>query len=233
MPNKDNVDNYINKVGFSEMYEWNEIPAESPYGLFVGISDTDPNKIDLVKSSDCKQILGVTTIQSTVTSDDPETWKYAYMCNEVGDKFLKNEMIAIGVEEYDQIEEFSYISTKPFKHFVQVPNKYFDQSKEYVPRSKRREWVRVNLIGKCIVRDNGECQPGEYCQPNTTGKSKIMRGWATPANMNENGWKFFILRRLTQNTIEILNSPLLNKYIANAEDEQKKDTKDISNNNVL
>lgn len=208
----DNSMNYINPVGYSEMYEWSEIPSESPYGLFVKFDDNDPSKIVPVKSASA-DILGVTTIQTTQTSDDPDNWKYAYLCNEVGDKFLKNDKIAIGVKEYDQIEEFSYIHTRPFNHFVQVPSKFYDPTKEYVKRTNRKEWVRVNLLGKVIVRDNGECKPGEYCQPNSTGKSKKMRGYAVPADMNVYGWKFYVSQRITENTIEIVMSPTLNKLI--------------------
>lgn len=202
---------YINPVGYSEMYEWAEIPAESPYGLFVTFSSENPDKIEPVKSSSDEQILGVTTIQTSHTSDDPSNWKYAYMCNEVGDKFLKNDKIAIGVKEYDQVEEFSYIHTRPYNHYVQVPSQYYDPKQEYVKRSNRKEWVRVNLIGKVIVRDNGKCKPGEYCQPNSTGKSKKQRGYAVPADMNVYGWKFYVTQRITENTIEIVISPTMNK----------------------
>lgn len=202
---------YINPVGYSEMYEWAEIPAESPYGLFVTFSDEYPDKIEPVRSGSDERILGVTTIQTTITSDDPNNWKYAYMCNEVGDKFLKNDKIAIGVKEYDQVEEFSYIHTRPYNHYVQVPSQYYDPKQEYVKRSNRKEWVRVNLVGKVIVRDNGKCKPGEYCQPNATGKSKKQRGYAVPANMKVYGWKFYVTQRITENTIEICMSPTLNK----------------------
>lgn len=202
---------YINPVGYSEMYEWAEIPAESPYGLFVTFSSENPDKIEPVKSCSDEHILGVTTIQTAHTSDDPNNWKYAYMCNEVGDKFLKNDKIAIGVKEYDQIEEFSYIHTRPYNHYVQVPTQYYDPNQEYVKRSNRKEWVRVNLIGKVIVRDNGKCKPGEYCQPNSTGKSKKQRGYAVPADMNVHGWKFYVTQRITENTIEIVMSPTMNK----------------------
>jgi len=206
-------DNYINPVGYSEMYEWSEIPAESPYGLFVTFDQHDPAKIIPVKSASSEQIIGVTTIQTTQVSDDPNNWKYAYLCNEVGDKFLKNDKIAIGVKEYDQIEEFSYIHTRPYNHFVQVPSKHYNPSQEYVKRTNRKEWVRVNLLGKVIVRDNGGCKPGEYCQPNTTGKSKKMRGYAVPADMEVLGWKFYVTQRITENTIEIVMSPTMNKLI--------------------
>lgn len=204
---------FINPVGYSEMYEWSQIPAESPYGFFVRMNPEHPDKIDLVRSAS-QDVLGVTSIQASSTSDDPDNWKYAYLCNEVGDKFLKNERIAIGVKVYDQLNEFSYINTRPYDHYVPVPTQNYHPDQKYVKRSNRKEWVRVNLIGKCIVRDNGECKPGEYCQPATQkGKSKKNIGIAVPAEYDTWGWKFYVTQRITPNTIEIVMSPTLNKYI--------------------
>lgn len=209
-----NENNYINPVGYSEMYEWAEMPANSPHGLFVTFDTQNPDKITTIKDATSKDLLGVTTIQSVETSDDPNNWKYAYLCNEVGDKFLKNDKIAVGVKEYDQVEEFSYIHTRPYNHYIQVPSKYYDPKQQYAKRSSRKEWVRVNLIGKVIVRDNGECKPGEYCQPYAPStKSKKNRGYAIPADMNMPGWKFYITQRITDTTIEIVMSPTMNKYI--------------------
>lgn len=218
----DERDKYINPVGYTEMYEWAEMPANSPYGLFVTFSYDSQSKIVPVKSASEQRILGVTTVQAVETSDDPSNWKYAYMCNEVGDKFLKNEKIAVGVKEYDQLEEFSYIHTKPYNHYVQVPNKWYDQKQEYVKRSNRKEWVRVTLVGKAIVRDNGECKPGEYCQPKTCGKSKKDRGYAVPADMDTYGWKFYVTSRITESTIEIAMNPTINKYIHWHDEQEKK-----------
>lgn len=200
---------YINPVGYSEMYEWAEKPAESPYGLFVRFDNDNPDKI-IATASASQHLIGVTTIQTVQTSDDPDHWKYAYMCNEVGDKYLKNEKIAVGVKEYDQEREFSYIHTQPYNHYVQVPSKLYKPEVQYIKRSSRPEWVRVNLIGKVIVRDNGKCVPGEYCQPITTGKSKKMRGYAEPADYHVHGIKFYVTQRITENTIEICMSPTLN-----------------------
>lgn len=205
--------NYINPVGYTEMYEWKELP-ENPFGLFVRPSTEDPNKIEPV-TSPSQDILGVTTVQALTTSDDPENWKFAYLCNEVGDRFLKNDRIAIGVKVYDQINEFSYISTRPYDHYVNVNTDGYDPNQKYVKRSNRKEWVRVNLVGKVIVRDNGKCNPGEYCQPSQKiGKLKMGVGYAEPADFKVLGWKFFVSQRITENTIEIIMSPTLNKYIS-------------------
>lgn len=203
---------FINKVGYSEMYEWAEIPNNNIFGIFVTFDKREPQKITPTKSAS-DDILGVSTIQSTIESDDPEHWKYSYLCNEVGDRYLKKERIGIGVKEYDQVNELSYIHTMPMDHFVEVHTPQYDKNREYIPRSSRKEWVRVNLVGKVIVLDNGECKPGEWCQP-YTGKEKKNFGLAVPADMKVPGYKFYVLGRLTEKSIEITMSPTLNKYVA-------------------
>lgn len=198
-----NNDNLIQPFGFSEMYEWADISVANS-GLFVTFSDTQLDKIIPYGGSRNKTIIGISTVNSVIESDNPKQWKFAYLCNEVGDLYLQKERLAIGQKVYDQVLEFNYIQTKPWEHFIPIKSKYFDESRQYVERTKRQEWSRVNLMGKAIVRDNGECKPGEYCQP-YTGKIIKNFGIAVPATEDNNIKKFYVLSRLTNNTILVLN----------------------------
>lgn len=38
----------------------------------------------------------------------------------------------------------------------------YEPEREYIPRSKRREWAPVGMVGRLVIRDNGKCQPGGY-----------------------------------------------------------------------
>lgn len=38
----------------------------------------------------------------------------------------------------------------------------FDPARKYIPRSQRREWAAVGLVGRLVIRDNGSCKPGDY-----------------------------------------------------------------------
>lgn len=38
----------------------------------------------------------------------------------------------------------------------------YDPEKEYIPRSQRREWAAVGLVGRLVVTDNGKCKPNDY-----------------------------------------------------------------------
>lgn len=211
---------YINPVGFSEMYEWSELPYDNPFGLFVSFDmrkNRDHSKI-VPANSVSNKILGISTVQSVETSDDPDKWKFAYLCNEVGDKYLQKVELAVGTKQYDQFNEISYIQTSKYETYKPVPTENYNQSIEYVPRTKRKEWVRVNMLGKVIVRDNGECQPGEYCQP-YSGKEKKKYGTAVPAD-ETSGVKFYVMNRITNTTIEVVNSPMMNKVINTSEQNQ-------------
>lgn len=193
----------IQDFGYSEMYEWYEVPQPAfRLGRFVTFSKNDSTKIVPVSKED-QFIIGVSTINSAFDSDDPDEWKYKNMCNEYGDLYLTEEKLAVGTKTYDQLNEMNFIRTYPWKHLVKIENKLYDKTKKYVKRSNREEWVRVNLMGKVIVFDDGKCKPGEWCKP-YTGKMKELQGSAVPANENDKQ-KFYVMCRLSAKTIVILN----------------------------
>lgn len=177
------------------MYEWSELFEFTiiPYGRFVTFDSNEPGKIKLAQNYD--NIIGVTTINSVITSDDPEEWQGKYICNEFGDCFLQEKEKAEAINAYDDINEMPYIATYKNIDIVPVINDSFDKSKQYRKRSDRPEWIRVNLLGKCIVVDDGNCQPGKYC---TVGKDGI----AVPCEYIEPK-KYYVIDRLTETTIMI------------------------------
>ena len=76
------MDNYelLQKFGFCEMYEWANVPEER-LGLFVTFDREKPNKIVPFGETKDGKVLGVTSINSVIDSDNPGVWKYAYLCN--------------------------------------------------------------------------------------------------------------------------------------------------------
>jgi len=193
------INSLMNKFGYSEMYEWSELFKFDmvPYGRFVTFDEKEPGKIKLANKGDYP--IGVTTINTVMTSDDPEEWQGKYLCNEYGDCFLQEKDKAVAVNAYDDINEMPYIATYKDTEVVPVINEQFDKSRIYKKRSDRPEWIRVNLLGKCIVVDDGTCQSGQLC---TVGENGIAIPAETP-----NNWpyvnKFRVIDRLTENTIMI------------------------------
>lgn len=198
------MDNYelLQKFGFCEMYEWANVPEER-LGLFVTFDREKPNKIVPFGETKDGKVLGVTSINSVIDSDNPGVWKYAYLCNEYGDPYLKKEKLAVGQKVYDQVLEFNYIQTRPWEHYIPIENKFFNKELKYIPRTSRVEWSRVTLMGKAIVKDNGNCVPGQYCSP-YTGKLKKNFGMAVPTSESTAEEKYYVLDRISKNTILIL-----------------------------
>lgn len=195
-------DDLIQKFGYAEMYEWAEVPAnDQKLGRFVTFSKDDSTKISPVNKKD-QYVIGVTTVNAVSESDNPDEWKYKNLCNEYGDLYLRKERLAVGEKVYDQLNEINYIRTRPWEHFVTIDNKYYNKEAKYVKRTQRAEWVRVNLIGKCIVFDDGKCKPGEWCTP-YIGKLKANYGMAVPAD-DKSVNKYYVIDRLSEKTVLIL-----------------------------
>ena len=194
-------DDLIQKFGYAEMYEWEQVDEKNRnLGRFVTFSKNQPEKIVTINKTD-QPVLGVTTVNAAIESDNPDEWRFKNLCNEYGDLYLQKERLAVGEKVYDQLNEMNYIKTRPWEHFITIDNKYYNKDVKYLKRTQRFEWVRVNLMGKCIVFDDGKCNPGEYCTP-YTGKLKEKFGMAVPATEKSKN-KYYVLERLSQTTILI------------------------------
>lgn len=80
------------------------------------------------------------------------------------------------------------ININPVPETINSPN--YNPTLPYVPRSKRKEWTTVGLLGKIYVYDNGSCIPGSTWD--------CINGIAVP------GSKWFVLNRISSNTIRVL-----------------------------
>jgi hypothetical protein len=200
------AEQFVRRVGYTEMYEWISIP-KNVYARFVQFSKAEPEKIECFHSKD-GVLAGVTTVSAEDISDDPEHWSNAYMMNKYGDYLLKKERLAVGIKVYDQHNEFSYISTRPWEHFIKIPDDGYDVNQQYVKRSSRKEWTKVNLLGKVIVEDNGTCTPGQFCTP-YIGDDGSLVGTAIPYDENDENqnhqYKFYVIGRVSETTVLIVN----------------------------
>ena len=66
----------------------------------------------------------------------------------------------------------------------------------------------VNLIGKCIVYDDGTCESGDYCVPFTSDYQLDFAKYGTATKYDEtirkDMKKFYVIERVSENTIKIL-----------------------------
>lgn len=71
-------------------------------------------------------------------------------------------------------------------------NPAYDSQQSYIPRSKRKEWVTVGLLGQLLVTDDGSCSINGYCLPNDEGI----------ATYSETGYR--VLDRISSNQILVM-----------------------------
>lgn len=194
----------LNEFGYSEMYEWNDVPeSDMRLGRFVSFNPVNTSKIELYNSTSNKPLVGITTINAITVSDNPNEWPGKYLMTDVGDLYLTNEVLSVGDRVYDENLEMSFIRTQKWEHLIKIQNPNYIAENEYVKRTNRTEWIRVSLLGKTLVKDNGECVPGEYCMP-YNGKILKNMGIAVPATEDAK-YKFYVISRISENAILILN----------------------------
>lgn len=78
-----------------------------------------------------------------------------------------------------------------------IISEQYDESLEYEERSNRPEWSPVGLMGQLHVYDDGTCQAGQYCK---CGE----KGTATLSAEEDTCQRWFVLERVSDNTIKIL-----------------------------
>ena len=143
---------------YAEYFEWADGNTESEdrIGYLVAL---DGNKIKKANTTD--EILGIISGSQSVAGDSAEmNW-----CN----KYLKDEFDRIIYDEktvhHDAIYDKDNVKVRDeYDETVRIPklNPDYNSELKYVPRSKRKEWGAVGLLGKIKVRYTGELSVGDY-----------------------------------------------------------------------
>lgn len=160
---------------YAEYFEWDDQNenAEDRIGHFVSLVG---DKIKIAEPDE--DIIGVITGMSSIIGNaNEDTWGSMYVRDIFG-RFI--------MEDIEIPSEFGTIVTQNPKL-----NPSYDARKEYIPRSKRKEWDTVGLLGQIVVIDDGTCVGGGKCTVATGGI-------ATAGN------KYRVLKRLDDNHILIL-----------------------------
>ncbi|PAB57931.1 peptidase G2 autoproteolytic cleavage domain-containing protein, partial [Anaeromicrobium sediminis] len=121
------------------------------------------DKIRKANSKD-EYILGITSATPAIIADGGEMrWKYKYVIDEWGRVQYEDVVVPAEKDKDGKVIIPKRTETRP------ILNPEYDNTKEYIPRSKRPEWVAVGLIGQLLVRDDGTCKVNGYCMPNDEG----------------------------------------------------------------
>lgn len=144
---------YIND--FSEFFEWidGNPNNEDRVGYMVQLNG---EKIELANSFE--KCIGIISVTSAFIGNS---------CSlEWHGKYLKDDFGRIICEEIDG---------------KQVPkiNPNYDDSLEYIPRDRRKEWSNVGILGQILVRQDGTLEAGDYagCLNGVATKSTDNKGY--------------------------------------------------------
>lgn len=129
---------------YAEMFEWldGNQNTQDRRGLLVTL---EGDKIRLATSAD-DYILGIVSANPTIVGDSySEDWQ---------GKYEKDVFGTYVVKDAKNLQELSA---------------EFKKDQQYIPRSDRREWDAIGLMGKLVLTDDGTCVPNKYVASKDNG----------------------------------------------------------------
>ena len=153
----------VKTADYAEYFEWSysNLNNEDRVGYFVSLN---PERKIQVSGTN---ILGIVSATPGVIGNAPQEWPKKYLLDEWGREVIDE---ATGLPKL---------------------NPKYDETQTYIPRSERKEWSPVGMLGMLRVRDDGTCKVGGYCKPNEKGI----------ATSSESG--YYITNRYSKNIIEV------------------------------
>lgn len=135
---------------YAEYFEWLDLNSENEDRIALFVSIADGEKIKIAEPGE--EILGVVSATAGVIGDSYESyWKNQYLTDVYG-RF-----------QYHYIEGEAGPDGEPTMQYVRQLNPDYNPDEEYIPRSQRKEWDVIGLLGKLIVRDDGTCEVNGRC----------------------------------------------------------------------
>ncbi|MPM77975.1 hypothetical protein SDC9_124985 [bioreactor metagenome] len=123
----------------------------------------EEEKIRIANNSD-SFILGVTSATPCFVGNSGELiWKNKFKKDEWGRTQYENVTVPAVTDKAGAV----IADEHTIKQAIISPE--YDETKNYVPRSDRPEWVTVGLMGQVLVRDDGTCQVNSYCSVSSLG----------------------------------------------------------------
>ena len=171
-----------NGADYAEYFEWEDgnLENEDRVGYFVTL--TDDGKIKKAENGD--DILGIVSASPSVTGNAFEDeWQGKYLTDEWGRKLYETVTYPTKYDEDGNIIVSGYTTKVP------MINPDYDATVEYTPRSKRKEWCVVGLLGRLKVRVNSSVGKYVQCGNNGIGVS------------SSDGFK--VLKKISNNIVEV------------------------------
>ena len=146
---------------YAELFETESGQPIEP-GYFVTFSGTS-DKIRIAQAYD-EYVLGVVSRAPGFVAGGGELrWKNKFKTDEWGGMVYEDVTVPDETDDHGNVIVPSHVETRP------ALNPGYDPGRDYVPRDKRPEWVKVGLLGRLLVRDDGTLTAGGYCRPGMNG----------------------------------------------------------------
>lgn len=169
----------ITGADYAECFEWTDENSvqEDRVGYLVAL---DGDKI--IKATGT-EILGIISGTAGIIGDNANEWDGKYLKDKWGRICYYKDTPIFDVEGY----------ITGYNKGDKILNHDYDENKEYLSRSERKEWGIVGMLGKLICRDDGTSAVGGYI--------KAEDGIAT--NSTEKT-KYKVIERIDSNTIKVV-----------------------------
>lgn len=152
-----------NAADYAEMFETTDGQAID-VGYFVTF-DSASDKIRKANATD-QYILGIVSARPAILADSCDLrWHNLFLTDEWGRVQYHDVVVPETTDTEGNVIRSAFAKTEP------ILNPEWDNSKNYIPRLQRPEWVAVGVVGKLLVRDDGTCEAGGYCKPDDEGNA--------------------------------------------------------------
>ena len=153
----------------------------------------------LEKACEGDYIVGVISGNPSVVGDvHDDQWNGMYLTDIFGRPLWEDvEVPDETVEESDPEDPEKTITRviiPAHTEHRQKLNPNYDNSQPYEPRTKRKEWDAVGMLGKLVAVDDGTCTAGGYC---TVGEGGV-------ATASESRTKYYVMKRLDESHVRVL-----------------------------
>ena len=198
---------------YGEYFEWEDAneKTEDRRGLFVSFSKEDKIKIGVLGKD---KVLGVVTRSSGVIGNSQErNWKgcierdiygdpiavynkryhITSICTEKKIAFTNDDLADENIDKFianNPELSLAFITDKNIDKYTVMKESENIKNLKYIPRSQRKEWTCVGLLGQLVVREQnpGSLLPGMYVTSDENGYAV-------------EGYDFRVLKRFSESTV--------------------------------
>lgn len=184
---------------YAEYFEWEDGNPDNEDRIGKFVSLTQNGKIAIANS--WNDVIGVISGMSSIVGNAQEDQYHDMYVRDIYGRFVYEDVeVERETGEFELNEDGSYkldeneqpipVMETVTEHRIKI-NPNYDATKQYVPRSQRKEWDAVGLLGQVVVEDDGTCVVGMRCT-------------VADGGIATSGDKYRVIKRLDDNHIVVL-----------------------------